>query len=88
MTNSNYTGYTEVFNNVVNAAEVDFKDIQNFTAQVQYYLHGYSTDLYPTVTAVNTTLPFFLCAWGTNTYNLIQKTAKLGLMVVATPRVG
>jgi len=72
----------------VNAGEVDFKDIQNFTAQVQSYLHGYSLDIYPTVTAVNASMPFFMCAWGNSTYNTIQRTDKLGLVVMSTPRVG
>ncbi len=88
LNNVNYTYTSDVFRNVVNAGEVDFHDIQNFTAYVQYYLHGYSTDISPTVTAVNTSIPFFMCAWGASTYNVIQKTDKLGLMIVSTPRVG
>lgn len=62
--------------------------MQNFTAQIQSYLHGFSLDIYPTVVAVNASLPFFTCAWGNNTYNAIQKTDKLGLIVMSTPRVG
>ena len=62
-----------VFTNVLNAAEIDYKDIQNLTAQVQSYLHGFSADVFPTVVAVNITIPFFLCGWGASTYNVIQK---------------
>jgi hypothetical protein len=88
LTNSNYTYTSDVFRNVVNAGEVDFKDVQNFTAQVQSYLHGFSLDIYPTVTAVNASIPFFMCSWGSSTYNSIQKTDKLGFVVMSTPRVG
>lgn len=86
--NGNYTSTSDVFKNVVNAAEVDYRDIQNFTAQVQNYLHGYSTDIFPTVATVNTTLTYFLCAWGTSNYNIVSRTDKLQYMIVSTPRVG
>jgi len=55
---------------------------------VQYYLHGYSTDIFPTVTAVNISMPFYLCAWGSSTSNVIQRTDKLGLLIMSTPRIG
>lgn len=77
-----------MFRNVATAAEIDFQDIQNFTVQVESYLHGYSADVYPTVTAVNSTIPFFMCSWGANTSNVIQRTDRLGMMIVSTPKVG
>jgi hypothetical protein len=64
LSNYNYTYASDIFRNVVNAAEFDYRDIQNYTLQVQSYLHGYSANIYPTVTAVNTSMPFYLCAWG------------------------
>lgn len=84
---SNYTYTSDTFKNVVYAAEVDFHDIQNYTAQIQYYLHGFNQTAFPTVAAVNGSIPFFMCVWGPASYNSIQRTDKLGLNVVSTPRV-
>jgi hypothetical protein len=66
---------------------MDFHDIQNYTAQVQSFLHTHNQNMYPTVTAVKDSLPFFLCSWGSSTSNTILKTEKLGFNIVSTPKI-
>jgi hypothetical protein len=74
--------------NVVNAAETDFHGIQDFTAQVQSFLSDYNPNTSPTVTAVNSTIPFYMCAWNANDSNYLQRSYRYGMTVVSTPRIG
>ena len=89
-TSSSYPYYnttTSVFANVVNVAESDYRDIQNFTAQVQSFLNTYSPSLSPTVTAVYNNIPFYICAWNAYDSNYLPRSYRYGLTVVSTPRI-
>ncbi len=78
---------TNIFDNVVNAAEYDFTNIQNFTGEIQRYLYEFQPNTTPSIIAANSTIPFNVCAWGVNDSNYIRSSSRYGFTVVSTPRI-